>query len=78
MPRCEVCRNEYDKAFQVVLAGGQPRWFDSFECAVQALAPQCSRCGCRILGHGVEKAGTFYCCAHCASREGVVELRDRA
>ena len=38
MPVCEVCGNDYDKAFQVIQAGTS-HTFDSFECAVQALAP---------------------------------------
>ena len=32
--------------------------FDSFECAIQKLAPTCAHCGCRILGHGIEEADT--------------------
>lgn len=76
MAECEVCGNEYDKAFQVVKAG-RTHTFDSFECAIHALAPVCSHCGCRIVGHGMEANGTFYCCAHCATREGVSGLDDR-
>jgi Rieske Fe-S protein len=77
MARCEQCGNDYDKAFQV-LKEGRTWTFDSFECAIQALAPSCAHCGCRILGHGVEKSGTMYCCAHCAQQQGARELRDRA
>jgi hypothetical protein len=44
------------KAFEISLAG-QLYTFDSFECAIQALAPTCEHCGCRILGHGVEAHG---------------------
>jgi hypothetical protein len=76
MAQCETCGNDYDKAFKVVL-GDVSYTFDSFECAVQALAPTCSHCGCRILGHGVEADGAMYCCAHCASQQGVKEVRDR-
>jgi hypothetical protein len=72
-----VCGNEYDKAFQVVMNGGT-HVFDSFECAIQALAPVCKHCGCRVIGHGMEKGGAYYCCAHCAEKSGVRELRDRA
>jgi hypothetical protein len=75
--RCETCGNDYDKAFQVVMEG-QPHTFDSFECAAQALAPTCNTCGLRILGHGLEKDGWIYCCAHCAAHKGAGELRDRA
>jgi Rieske Fe-S protein len=77
MAQCEQCGNDYDKAFQVVL-GGKTHVFDSFECAIQALAPTCSHCGCRIIGHGVEAKGVMFCCVHCASHEGVRTLKDRA
>src|SRR5262245_9967289 len=77
MARCETCGNDYDKAFQVTL-NGTSHTFDSFECAIQALAPTCPHCGTHVVGHGVEKEGTIFCCAHCAKAEGVGELRDRA
>ena len=76
MAKCEVCGNDYDKAFQIVRSG-RTHTFDSFECAIHALAPTCAHCGCRILGHGMEANGTFYCCAHCAGRAGVIGLDDR-
>ena len=77
MDTCEVCGNSYDKAFSVSVAGGAAHTFDSFECAIQKLAPACGHCGCRILGHGVEASGTMYCCAHCARHSGEQALRDR-
>ena len=77
MAQCEVCGNEYDKAFSITLAG-DTHTFDSFECAIHALAPECAHCGCKVIGHGVEEEGTIYCCAHCATHEGVAGLKDRA
>ena len=77
MARCELCGNEYDKAFDVTIEGST-HTFDSFECAIHALAPTCEHCGCRIIGHGVEVDGRIFCCAHCAGEEGVGEFRDRA
>ena len=77
MARCEHCGNDYDKSFEVMM-GDEWHTFDSFECAIHTLAPRCAHCGCRIIGHGVEKAGTYYCCVHCAEKAGVHELRDRA
>jgi hypothetical protein len=74
---CEVCGNEYDKAFEVIL-GGQTHVFDSFECAIHVLAPRCAHCSCRIMGHGVESNNALYCCAHCSRTMGHPELRDRA
>jgi hypothetical protein len=77
MARCDVCGNDYDKAFTVT-QGGESHVFDSFECAIHALAPTCGHCGCRIVGHGMESSGKFYCCASCANHAGAPQMRDRA
>ncbi len=77
MAKCDVCGNEYDKAFTVIKEG-ESRTFDCFECAIHAMAPRCAHCGCKIIGHGMEVGdGEFYCCAHCASQHGVSQLEDR-
>jgi hypothetical protein len=76
MAKCELCGNEYDKAF-TISQGGKSHVFDSFECAIQVLAPTCAHCSCRIIGHGLEDDGVFYCCAHCAKSAGVASFRDR-
>lgn len=73
---CEVCGNDYDKAFEVRIAG-KSHIFDSFECAIHAVAPKCEHCDCRIIGHGVESAGRMFCCANCAEMAGVTGMRDR-
>ena len=73
---CEVCGNDYDKAFLVTIAGSA-HTFDSFECAIHALAPRCAHCHARIMGHGMEKGPKMFCSAHCASQEGVKDMRDR-
>jgi hypothetical protein len=77
MAQCEVCGNDYDKSFEVIMNSKQ-RTFDSFECAIQALAPICAHCQCRVIGHGVEQGNKIFCCAHCASQAGAHQLRDRA
>jgi hypothetical protein len=74
---CEVCGNEYDKMLEIVV-DGISHYFDSFECAIHALAPRCAHCDCRIIGHGVETSGATYCCANCAHHEGIMVLQDRA
>lgn len=76
MARCEVCGNDYDKAFEVHAAGAV-HVFDCFECAVHRMAPVCENCGTRVMGHGVEAGERFFCCAHCARQAGVGELADR-
>lgn len=76
MGKCETCGNEYDKSFDI-LKDGTSHTFDSFECAIQALAPTCECCSCRIIGHGMEADGIFFCCDHCAEKAGVKGLKDR-
>ena len=76
MATCEVCGNDYDRSFEVVMAG-KAHVFDSFECAIHALAPKCEHCGCRIVGHGVQAGDSIYCCAHCAEHSGETGLQDR-
>lgn len=77
MAKCETCGNDYDKAFKVV-RDGTSHTFDSFECAIHALAPSCRHCGCKIVGHGVEGKSGMFCCASCARHDGETALQDRA
>jgi len=66
--RCELCGNAYEATFVVEMDGRRHR-FDSFECAIHALAPTCGRCGCRVIGHGVQVGARIFCSAHCARHE---------
>lgn len=75
MAKCEVCGNDYHLSFEVI-AAGQTHVFDSFECAIHKLAPECAHCGCKIIGHGIEAQDVFYCCAHCAREHGVRGVAD--
>lgn len=75
--QCEVCGNDYDLAFEIVTAG-ESHTFDSFECAIHALAPVCEHCGCKIIGHGTQADGAIFCCAHCAREAGKSGIQDRA
>ncbi|WP_378742703.1 hypothetical protein [Nocardia brasiliensis] len=75
MATCDTCGNEYDKTFTVT-RDGISSTFDSFECAVSALAPDCAHCGCRILGHGIEAEHHIFCCAHCARKAGHLAVVD--
>jgi hypothetical protein len=78
MARCEVCGNDYDKAFQIVVASGEWHTFDSFECAIHKMAPICEHCQCKVVGHGIEVAGRFFCCASCARAVTGAKVADRA
>src|SRR5260370_1979686 len=70
MAKCDVCGNDYDKAFTVLMEGSR-HTFDSFECAIHALAPTCAHGGCKVIGHGVHKDATFFFCATSATH-GVI------
>ena len=76
---CETCGNRYDKTFEISMDGSK-HTFDSFECAIEKLAPRCAHCGCRVIGHGVEERQSIFCCKSCASAMGErdTKLRDRA
>lgn len=77
MAKCETCGNDYEDSFQIILKGNTYN-FDSFECAIHALAPACEHCGCNVLGHGVQYDDMIYCCAHCAQAAGAMGLSDHA
>jgi len=75
MARCETCGNEYARPITVT-RDGHSHDYDSFECAIHALAPICQRCGTRILGHGVENGDRIYCGASCARSAGAQGIVD--
>ena|SRR5258708_5537059 len=75
MATCEVCGNDYYLSFEVITAGAT-HTFDCFECAIHKLAPVCTHCGCRIIGHGIEALQNYFCCANCARQAGVDGITD--
>ncbi|MGC0144116.1 MULTISPECIES: hypothetical protein [unclassified Pseudactinotalea] len=77
MATCDTCGNSYDKTMTIT-RDDSSGVFDSFECAIHAMAPTCAHCGVRILGHGVEADDVIYCCAHCARGSGEDQVQDRA
>jgi hypothetical protein len=77
MQRCESCGNAYKNVFKVSSHSGD-YYFDSFECAIQKLAPHCQNCDTRIIGHGVESGNEIYCCAGCARAQGILNLVDHS
>ena len=75
MTICNTCGNDYEKTLRIIKEG-QAYDFDSFECAIHALAPKCENCGCRVIGHGVQTDKDIFCSVHCASSVGVTGLTD--
>ncbi|MGE0207463.1 MAG: hypothetical protein AB7R69_06470 [Candidatus Babeliales bacterium] len=75
MEKCEQCGNAYGRTFHINIKG-QEFAFDSFECAIEKLAPRCASCGTRVIGHGLEQGLDIYCCAQCARMHGITDLKD--
>jgi hypothetical protein len=71
MARCDICQNESDHCF-VLLVGGRPETYDSLECAVHALTLTCDSCSWRIAGPGIERDGFFFCSPYCAKQEDIL------
>lgn len=75
---CSVCGNTYHRTIRILSEDRGEQVFDCFECAIHALAPTCSNCGTRVIGHGVETSdGTIFCCAHCARQQGHTGMADQ-
>lgn len=70
MARRDVCGNDYRRAMEIRYQNSVGT-YDSFECAIQKIAPVCEHCRCRVIGHGVEHGDRIFCCAHCAEKSGV-------
>jgi hypothetical protein len=74
---CDLCGNESTKTFEIRAA--RKRYiFDSFQCAIQFLAPSCPHCGCKIAGHGVEVGGLVYCSVHCSANVSAAPSGEKA
>ena len=69
---------DYDKTFSVTQNSGTMT-FDSFECAIHAMAPRCYITA--IAGSWATASRPkekCICCAHCAKHDGVKGVNDRA
>ena len=73
--QCDVCGNTYENLFEVRI-NNQSFWFDCFECAAHKLAPVCTRCHVKVLGHGIEVGEQIFCGAHCAHQLGYTKPVD--
>lgn len=62
---CENCGLTHDKAF-VIFKEGREHTFDSFECAINFVAPRCFHCNTIILGRQIDQDGEIFCSAHCS------------
>ena len=66
MSKSETCSNQNSPFFEVVVTkDGVTRTFDSFDCAIEAMAPPCENCGCLITGSNSVEVDTEFCCSAC-------------
>lgn len=70
--RCEVCGHDSDRPIRIMQSGRQ-HVFDTFECAIHAMAPACGNCSVRIIGHGVERDAKAFCSIHCSDTAAAKE-----
>jgi hypothetical protein len=63
--RCEVCGNPISGGVRLI-ADGMTHVFDSFQCAIHRLAPECEYCGCKVLGRPTVVGRSAYCDEWCA------------
>lgn len=63
--RCINCGVNIEKDY-ILFINGAEFTFDSFECAINFVAPRCAHCNTVVLGRGILSEGETYCCGHCS------------
>lgn len=66
--RCLNCGENIEKDY-ILFINGTEYTFDSFECAVNFMAPRCTCCNSVIMGQGVHMEGEIYCTKDCAQSQ---------
>jgi hypothetical protein len=61
---CELCGEVSERPFQITQEE-RVRVFDSFECAVAALAVLCHGCGALVMGKGLVLGSRPFCSRDC-------------
>ncbi len=64
MTKCETCGRQNEGLFEVI-KDGVSRTFDSFDCAIEAMARPCKNCGCLITGNDSLDGDITFCCGAC-------------
>jgi hypothetical protein len=75
MALCDVCGNDYDKAFTLT-QGDRTGTFDSFEWAIHAFAPECTTAASGSAAMA-PKATAGSCAERIANKAGVTGIDDR-
>jgi hypothetical protein len=63
--RCENCGSNIEKDY-ILFINGAEFVFDSFECAVNFVAPRCAHCNTVIMGKGIQSGEQVFCSTNCS------------
>lgn len=66
--RCVNCGFNIEKDY-ILFINGTEYTFDSFECAVNFVAPRCANCNSIIMGHGIKYSDEIFCSQICSKDE---------
>lgn len=66
--RCDNCGINIEKDY-ILYINGTEYTFDSFECAINFVAPRCSNCNSVVMGRGIKAAGEVFCSTSCSQAE---------
>lgn len=66
--RCVNCGYNIEKDY-ILFINGTEFTFDSFECAINFVAPRCSNCNTIVLGRGVHAGEDIFCSPTCLQSE---------
>lgn len=69
MSTCETCGNQHAKCLEII-ENGKSHFYDSVECAIQALEPICEQCQCQISGHELDANEVVKYCDFCKQTLG--------
>jgi hypothetical protein len=71
--KCLNCGSSIEKDY-ILFINGAEYSFDSFECAVNFVAPRCSHCQSVIFGTGLKDAGVMFCNTTCSEKGQIVSM----
>ena len=66
--RCVNCGLNIEKDY-ILFINGTEFTFDSFECAVNFVAPRCARCNAIIMGRGTHHTDEIFCSPLCSEEK---------
>lgn len=71
--RCDNCGVNIEKDY-ILYINGTEFTFDSFECAINFVAPRCAHCNSIVMSHGIKAAGEIFCSNTCSQAQTYLPL----